>query len=179
MVDAFCIDPSTAIPLPLKPQPQVEGAIYIDPETIKALSPYGLNPELWMLATLTCLRCQSHGLGFRVQGLGFRVQGLGFSRRVHLQLWVFATRVFVLSCVKDFYIPPLLKTLAGVVFKRRQRRQVMERLESASTKNFLTNAEMVYHFRRAFWCCLGGWRGWVGGGNYVTWKRHMTIVPLK
>ena len=37
----------------------------------------------------------------------------------------------------DFYIPPLLKTLAGVVFKRQQCRQLMERLESASTKNFL------------------------------------------
>ena len=76
----------------------------------------------------------------------------------------------------------------------------MERLESASTKNFLTNAEMVYHFRRAFWCCWGGegvgredggvvgrgvgeglGEGWGGGGggNYVTWTRHMTIVPLK
>ena len=41
----------------------------------------------------------------------------------------------------------------------------MERLESASTKNFLTNAEMVYHFRRAFWCCLGGWGGRGGGGG--------------
>ena len=62
----------------------------------------------------------------------------------------------MVSCVKDFYIPPLLKTLAGVVFKRRQCRQVMERLESASTKNFLTSAEMVHNFRRACWCCLGG-----------------------
>ena len=76
----------------------------------------------------------------------------------------------MVSCVKDFYIPPLLKTLAGVVFKRRQCRQVMERLESASTKNFLTNAEMVYHFRRAFWCCWGvgvgreDGGGWWGGG---------------
>ena len=85
----------------------------------------------------------------------------------------------MVSCVKDFYIPALLKTLAGVVFKRRQCRQVMERLESASSKNFLTNVEMVYHFRRAFCCCLGG-RG--AGGcsvcNYITWTRHMTIVPL-
>ena len=71
----------------------------------------------------------------------------------------------MVSCVKDFYIPPLLKTLAGVAFKRRQCRQVMERLESASTKNFLTNAEMVYHFRRAFWCCLGGDGGSGGGGG--------------
>ena len=62
--------------------------------------------------------------------------------------------------MKDFYTPPLLKTLAGVVFKRRQCRQVLERLESASIKNFLTNAEMVYNFRRAFWCCLG-----LGGGG--------------
>ena len=69
----------------------------------------------------------------------------------------------MVSCVKDFYISPLLKTLAGVVLKRRQCRQAMERLESASTKNFLTNAEMVYHFRRAFWCCLEG--GGVGGGG--------------
>ena len=69
----------------------------------------------------------------------------------------------MVSCVKDFYIPPLLKTLAGVVFKRRQCRQVMERLESASTKKLLDNAEMVYHFRRAFWCCWGGGRG--GGGG--------------
>ena len=67
----------------------------------------------------------------------------------------------MVSCVKDFYIPPLLKTLAGVVFKRRHCRQVMERLESASTKNFLTNAEMVHNFRRACWCCLGG--GGLGG----------------
>ena len=75
----------------------------------------------------------------------------------------------MLSCVEDVYIPPLLKTLAGVVFKRRQCRQVMERLESASTKNFLTNAEMVYHVRLAFWLCfLGGWRGWVGGGGVIT-----------
>ena len=67
----------------------------------------------------------------------------------------------MVSCVKDFYRPPLPKTLAGVVFKRRQCKQVMERLESAFTKSFLTNAEMVYHFRRAFWCCLGG------GGEYL------------
>ena len=73
----------------------------------------------------------------------------------------------MVSCVKDFYIPPRLKTLAGVVFKRRQCRQVMERLESASTKNFLTNAEMVYHFRRAFWCCWGGGGGW--GGRMGGW----------
>ena len=92
----------------------------------------------------------------------------------------FATRVFVVSCAKDFYLPPLLKTVAGMVFKRRQCRQVMERLESASTKNFLTNAEMVYHFRLAFWCCLGVGGGWGGGGgNYVTWMRHMTIASLK
>ena len=75
----------------------------------------------------------------------------------------------MVSCVKDFYIPPLLNTLAGVVFERRQRRQVMERLESASTKNFLTNAEIVCHFRRAFWCCLGrvggGLGEWGGGGG--------------
>ena len=70
----------------------------------------------------------------------------------------------MVSCVKDFYIPPLLKTLAGVVFKRRQCRQVMERLESASTKNFLTNAEMVYHFCRAFLVLFGGGMGGVGGG---------------
>ena len=62
----------------------------------------------------------------------------------------------MVSCVKDFYIPPLLKTVASVGFKRRHCRQVMERLEFASTKNFLTRAEMVYNFRRAFWCCLGG-----------------------
>ena len=82
----------------------------------------------------------------------------------------------MVSCVKDFYMPPLLKTLAGVVFKRRQCRQVMERLESASTKNFLTNAEMVYHFRRAFlgvvWRGDGGSGGsggvWVGVGGRVT-----------
>ena len=81
----------------------------------------------------------------------------------------------MLSCVKDFYIPPLPKTLAGVVFKRRQCSQVMERLESASTKNFLTNAEMVYHVRRAFWCCLGGW-GWggVGGWGVITSLGHVT-----
>ena len=69
----------------------------------------------------------------------------------------------MVSCVKDFYIPPLLKTLAGVVFKRRQCRQAMERLESASTKNFLTNAEMVYisvvHFG-VVWR-VGGWGGGV------------------
>ena len=69
----------------------------------------------------------------------------------------------MVSCVKDFYIPPLLKTPPGVVFKRRQCRQVMGRLEFASTKNFLTDTEMVYNFRRAFWCCLGG-GGWGGGG---------------
>ena len=80
--------------------------------------------------------------------------------------------------MKDFYIPPLPKILAGVVFKRRQCRQVMERLESASTKNFLTNAEIVYHFRRAGGVGVGGWGGG-GGGNYVTWTRHMTIVPLR
>ena len=74
----------------------------------------------------------------------------------------------MVSCVKGFCIPPLLKTLAGVVFKRRQCRQAMERLESASTKNVLTNAEMVYHFRRAFGVVGGrgvgeGWgEGWVG-----------------
>ena len=90
--------------------------------------------------------------------------------------------------MKDFYIPPLPKTLAGVVFKRRQCRQVLECLESASTKNFLTNAEMVYHFHRAGGVGVGGWRGWGGvgvggggggGGNYVTWTRHMTTVPLR
>ena len=53
----------------------------------------------------------------------------------------------------------------------------MGRLESASTKNFLTDAEMVYNFRRAFWCCLG--LGGGVGGDSVTWTRHMTIVPLK
>ena len=73
------------------------------------------------------------------------------------------------SCVKDFYIPPLLKKLAGLVFKRRQCRQVMERLESASTTNVLTNAEIVYHFRCAFWCCSGGWGGRGGGeGGVIT-----------
>ena len=83
------------------------------------------------------------------------------------------------SCVKDFYIPPLLKTLAGVVFKRRQCRHVMERLESASTTNVLTNAEMVYNFRCAFWCCLGGEGvgGEGGGGNYVTWTCDVTSSP--
>ena len=79
----------------------------------------------------------------------------------------FATRVFRVSCVKDFYMPPLPKTLAGVVFKRRQCRQIMERLESASTKNFLTNAEMVYHFRRAGGVGVGGVGGvgWGGVGG--------------
>ena len=48
----------------------------------------------------------------------------------------------------------------------------MERLESASTKNFLTNAEMVYHFRRAGGSGVGGVGGgvgrrWGGGGEGV------------
>ena len=81
----------------------------------------------------------------------------------------------MVSCVKVFYIPPLLTTLASVVFQRRQCRQVMERLESASNKNFLTNAEMVYHSVVHFGVVWGGG----GRGNYVTWTRHVTIAPLK
>ena len=87
----------------------------------------------------------------------------------------------MVSCVKDFYIPPLLKTLAGVVFKRRQCGQVMV---------------SVVHFGvvggggggvgredgggggagsgRGVGGVGGVGEGWVGG-NYVTWTRHMTI----
>ena len=76
----------------------------------------------------------------------------------------------MVNCVKDFYIPPLLKTLAGVVFKRRQCRQVMERFKRGNGIPFPSCILVLFGW--------GGWRGG-GGGNYVTWTRHMTIVPLK
>ena len=82
--------------------------------------------------------------------------------------------------MKDFYIPPLLKTLAGRGIQETtiaDKSWAWSSLESASTKKLLDKTrEMVYHFRRAFWCCWGGvgvgredggwWWGRGGGGGW-------------
>ena len=69
----------------------------------------------------------------------------------------------MVSCVKDFYIPPLLKTLAGVVFQRRQCKQVMGHLESASTKKNLDKRGNGIPFPSCILVLFGGCGG--GGGG--------------